>query len=208
MAEFDFDELLGIAKEAGFTTVPPGTYHVEVERSEYTLTKNDKPMFKVMYRLIPGMNGEVKGTVWNNFVISRESAPALSFFFRHMEAMGLPKSWFQTAKPTMEQVRDALLGRQCRIKVEMGSFNDEPRPEVKSVLAPVGGPGAGSPPPAAGPGPAPSAGPGPAPAASPAPVGVNGGTAAPGPAPAAAPAAAQPAAQPSVPAAPAAPDSF
>lgn len=203
MAEFDFEELLGIAKEAGFTTVPPGTYHVEVDRAEYVLTKTGKPMFKVMYRLIPGMNGEVKGTVWTNIVISKENPVAMMFFFKNMAAMGLPESWFRT-KPTMEQVAEALVGRPCRIKVVQSTYNDEPKAEVKSILAPVGGPGVGVAPVTAGPGPAAGPGPGPAPAS--APVAVNGGTAAPGPAPAAAPAAAQPTASaPPAPAAPAAP---
>lgn len=191
MAELNFEDLQTIAKEAGFTIVPPGEYHVEVERAEHVLTKeHQKVMFKVMYRLIPGMNGEVKGTVWNNFVVSPESAMALSFFFKHMEAMGLPKTFF-TKHTTNDEVCTALMGRQCRIKVEHREWNGAMQPDVKNVKPPIGGPSVGAPA-AARPGPAPAAGPGPGPAAAPAaapgpaatPVVVNGGT--PGPAPAAA----------------------
>lgn len=204
MSEFDFDfeELLGIAKEAGFATVPPGTYHVEVERAEHTMTSTDKPMIKVMYRLIPGLNGEVKGTVWNNFVISRESAAALSFFFRHMKAMGLPEEYFrQKPRPTMDEVCAALIGRPCRIKVENRAWNDLIQPDVKNVMPPVAGPGTvGTPSTVASrPGPAPAAAAQPGPAAASASVAVNGGNGNPGPAPAAAPTAAQPSPAPTAP---------
>lgn len=199
--DLNFADLQDIAKEAGFATVPPGTYHVEVERAEHTMTSTDKVMFKVMYRLIPGMNGEVKGTVWNNFVVSPENAMALMFFFRHMEAMGLPKSFF-TNQTSNNQVCDTLVGRQCRIKVVHEPWNDQMQAKVKSVLAPVAGPGtaparAATVGPAAQPGPAPAAA-----APAPATVAVNGGSPGPAPAPAAAQPAAQPAATEPAPAAP------
>lgn len=57
--QVDTKQLAADAAEAakngsGYTTVPDGTYDVKVEKMEIAETKDGRPMFKVMFRILEG----------------------------------------------------------------------------------------------------------------------------------------------------------
>lgn len=203
MTTIDWAKLMDSAGSS-FEPLPSGDYDVAVTEAVATTSSTQKLMYKVKLRVETGPSaGRI---LWNQFVVSPDNPNALSFFFQHMAALGLDRSYF-AAQPPPEQVATALENKRCRVTVGQRTFQGQLRNEVSKVMPPSS-PVASSPAPA--PAPAPAAA---TPAATPAPVPEP--ATAPAPVPAAAPetpqftpeqlqaAAAQLAAQQANPAAPA-----
>lgn len=194
---FNWEDLLGVAAEAGFTVLPVGEYHVVVDSAEAAKTQNGKDQIKAKFKVASGPY-QGKGPIFNNFVISPENANAMSFFFQHLAVFGITDEYLKQNRPTVAQIAGFLVGRQCNVIISHRDWQGQTRMQVDKItkVNPNGVPAAPTVPTAPVAAPAPS----PAPAA---PV-------APAPAPAAPPVAAPPAAPaapaaPSVPAPPAAP---
>jgi hypothetical protein len=136
MPEFNWGELMS---EAGATLqpIPDGEYELQVTGAKAMTTSNNKPMLSVRYQVTAGPH--TSRPVWNNFIISRESPNALGFFFRHMNAHGLGAEYFQS-NPSMEQVADALVGRQVHATIGHKPYQGETRNEV-SKFTPTQVPG-------------------------------------------------------------------
>lgn len=136
MPTYTWQQLMDAADEATFQVWPAGEYEVEVAAAEAVKTKSgDKDMIKVQFKALSGpMKG--KGNCFSQFVISPENQTALSFFFRHMRALGLDQEFFK-AGPAMPQVAKALVGRRARIKVEIRQWNEQDQNDVKNVLPPL-----------------------------------------------------------------------
>lgn len=186
---------LATTAAAGFDPVPDGTYDAVVVECKLTSTKDKgNPMYAVKFNVMEGPYKDRK--IWNNFTATQGNPNAMGFFFKHMEALGLPKSWFMT-NPADQAIAEALLNRQCTLVVGHREYNNVVRNQVNDVR-PLGAavPGASSPisfpPPAqAAPAPVPAPAPAPAPVFAAPPVAV-----APVPAPAPAPVAEAPAPAP------------
>lgn len=174
-----------------FQPLPVGDYDVIVDACEADTTQTEKTMFKTKMKVTQGPHAG--RFIWNNFVISPESPPALGFFFRHMAILGLDRSYFEQ-QPTPEHVAAAMVGRPCRVGIEHKPYQGEIRMDVKRIMppSPMSGPQ---------PQPQPQGQPAPAPAPAPAPQPQQAAPQPAAPAPAPAPAPAQPA--PQQPAAPA-----
>ena len=172
-----------------FEPLPDGDYDCAIESANSKTSSNGKLMFECKFTVTSGPHNNRK--IWNNFVISPENPNALSFFFQHMNVLGLGQDFF-ASNPPPEHVAQALVGRTCRLKVGRRTWNGQIRNEVKAVMPAISGVGLGGP---VMQGPAPAATP-PQPAPAPPP---------PAPAPAPQPVAAQAPPPPSAPAPVAAP---
>jgi hypothetical protein len=113
---FKFSDLVTAADEAGFFLFPADTYDVVIDSAEAGQTSTGKQQIKVKFRVVTGPYAGKNAKIFNNFVLSPENANALSFFFRHMEAMGLPREYFMQ-NPRLQHVAAALIGRPCRIVI-------------------------------------------------------------------------------------------
>lgn len=172
MTTVPWSDLQKAAGEAGFDPVPAGTYDVVIDTAQAKTAATGKNMIAVKFKV---ENGPQQGkTIFNQFVLSPDSANALAFFFRHMTALGLGEAYF-AAQPPLERVAGDLIGRRCQVQVSIRQWQGTDRNQVEAVAPPVGGPGA-APAPAGLPGMTPGGAPaGPAPgvpATSPAPAGL------------------------------------
>lgn len=212
MASVNWSQLQSAAAEASFDPVPPSTYDVYVHQAEATTSSTNKDMIKVVFKI---ENGPYAGkSIFNQFVLSPDNNNALSFFFRHMRALGLGQEFF-AANPSMGQVASALQGRRARLNVGIRTWNEQEQNDVKAVLPPLGEGVAVPPanlagmpqvaaarPVAASPSPSPAAAPVPSPAYVPPPAPPAPPVTAPAPAPVAAPPAPEPQVAAAVPPAP------
>lgn len=188
MTTVNWQELMGEAQNGTAGVVPPGEYDVVVAEATAATSQSGKLMFKCKMRVIFGPHTD--RMIYNNFVVSPESANALKFFFQHMAIFGLDSNFF-AQNPAPEYVAQILLGRQCKLRTELRQYNGADQVDVKAVMPPTPGvvpqaPGAAVPQ-AAVPAPAPVA-PAPAPAPVPAPAAAPMAQPVPAPAPPVAPA--------------------
>jgi hypothetical protein len=139
----NWQDLQKAAGDAAFTPLPNDVYDVFVDEAEATKTSTDKDMIKVKFKVTNGPH-EGRG-IFNQFVISPDSANALAFFFRHMAALGLDEAFF-AANPPLQQVAAALVGRACRVKVGTREYQGTDRNEVQAVLPPTPGTATTAPP--------------------------------------------------------------
>jgi hypothetical protein len=135
-------DLQKLAAEAGFTNAPVGDHLMEITKSTYKRTSNQKDMVTVIFKVVnPGpANG---ATQPHNFVISPESAGAMGFFFRYMAALGFDNAFFAsyaTLPPTqvVQMLTPMLVGRRGLITIGPDR-NDADRLVVNGIKrAPAG----------------------------------------------------------------------
>src|ERR1035441_7023644 len=89
----NFRDLLTAAEQGGFFLYPKNTYDAVVQKAEAATSSTSKPMLKVWYNVVTGPYAG-RSPILNRFTISADNANSLSFFFRHMAAMGLPAEYF------------------------------------------------------------------------------------------------------------------
>ena len=144
MESVNFQDLIKAAGDAGFTLIPKGWYDVVVDKAEAGETSTGKPRVRVFFRIISGPYAATAVKIRNDFNLTADNANALAIWFRHMEAMGLPQSWFAQLPPgpqIMQYVAQALLGRQARIQVtDNRIYGNRPQNDVVDVQPPFGAP--------------------------------------------------------------------
>ena len=203
MTTIDFGKLMQDAGE-GFQPVPTGPYNVQVVKSSAVTSTTGKPMIKVQLQIMGGPHDARR--LFDQFVISADNANALSFFFEHMAAFGLDRSFF-AANPSMDVVAATLMNRQALVTVSIKQYKGSDKNEVDSYRPIMGGQiGAVGAAPAFGPGPSAAPTPVAPPPAAPIPVAAPVAPVAPAPVAPVAPAPIAPVAAPVVaPVAPPAP---
>lgn len=135
MVTVHWNDAIASADDAGFNVLPASEYDVYIESAEYKPTSNDKASYVVRFKVESGPHeGQ---SIFNNFVVSPENSNALGFFFRHMEAMGLPRSFF-ASEPSHEAITSALVKRRCRVKVSIREYNGQDKNQVDRVMPPIG----------------------------------------------------------------------
>lgn len=151
MTSIDFGQLMKEAGE-GFQPVPSGPYNVQLVKAEAVTSGTGKPMIKVRLQIIGGPHDGRQ--LFDQFVITAGNPTALSFFFEHMAAFGLDRSFF-ASNPPLDSVAATLIGRQALVSVGIKQYKGADRNEVQSYNAIAGGQVGGIGPSAAvGPGPA------------------------------------------------------
>ncbi len=161
MTSTNWLDLLNEAKQSGggqdFGPIPAGDYHFKVLSAETRQTANGKTKYTIKAQV---QNGPHAGRlVWDDLIVSPESAGAMGFFFRKMKAIGLGPEFFQTS-PTDDQITTALTDREFLGKVIVDNFGGKDRNKIDQYKAFAAGAGAGFIPPApqaAAPAPAPAA---------------------------------------------------
>jgi len=208
-------DLLNEAKSNGgqqdFGPIPAGEYQFKILEAETRQTQAGKTKYTIKAQIQNGAHAS--RLVWDDLIVSPESAGAMGFFFRKMKAIGLDENFFAT-QPNDDQITAALKDRAFLGKVIIDNYGGKERNKIDGYKPIASASAAGFIPPspqAAAPVPqgfppaAAPAAPAPAPAAAPAPQGFppatvvnptptpgpwDQGAAAPAPAPQAAPAAA------------------
>ncbi len=129
----NWDGLLEVAKEAkGGEVLPANDYHVVVDKASAVKTANGKDSIKVEFRVASGPH-QGKGPIYNQFTVSPDNPNAMSFFFQHMAVFGLTTDYLKEKRPTMSQIATHMVGKQCKVKVVHGTWNDKVKMEVKKI---------------------------------------------------------------------------
>lgn len=132
----NWDELVqeAAASSTSFDPIPPGEYEFKIIEATAKLSSNDNQMYVIKAEVQSGAHA--RRLVWDNLTISPTSA---SFFFRKMNAIGLPKEFFTAQRPTNEAVCAALMGRTFRGKVIIDtSYNPEGKNKIDGYAASAG----------------------------------------------------------------------
>src|SRR6266702_2341689 len=127
MTSINWRELMSSSEEegGGFEALPADEYEVEITDSKAKVASTGRNMFEVKMRVESG--GPHKGrTLFNNFVLVPENSTATSIFFRNMATLGLTKSYFDK-NPSLETAAEALVGRRCRVRVSIRTYNGRER---------------------------------------------------------------------------------
>lgn len=132
MSSLDMKALLANAEEVDTTPVPTGKYVSEVVEAEWTKTKTDKDMLKVVFKIAVGPEKGRK--LYNNMTISPESPKSLGFFFAHLEILGCPKT--VVGDLSKQEIADRITGGRALLTVSHREYQGKTQAEVK-YLDPV-----------------------------------------------------------------------
>jgi len=143
MTSTNWLDLLNEAKQSGggqdFGPVPAGEYQMKVLSAETRQTANGKTKYTIKAEIQNGPHAS--RFVWDDLIVSPESAGAMGFFFRKMKALGLGPEFFQSA-PTDDQITTALTGRDFLGKVIVENYANKDRNKIDGYK-PLASPGAG-----------------------------------------------------------------
>lgn len=127
-----------LVKEAGETSsyepLPDGDYALKVIEATAKVSQSGKTMFAITTEVQGGPHA--KRRVWDNLVVSPDSAAALGIFFKKMEALGLPRSYFDQ-NPTNAQIEAAIRDRVFRGRVGSRVWQGNKKNEIKDYFPAV-----------------------------------------------------------------------
>jgi hypothetical protein len=127
-----------LVKEAGETSsyepLPDGDYALKVIEATAKVSQSGKTMFAITTEVQGGPHA--KRRVWDNLVVSPDSAAALGIFFKKMEALGLPRSYFDQ-NPTNAQIEAAIRDRVFRGRVGSRVWQGAKKNEIKDYFPAV-----------------------------------------------------------------------
>jgi hypothetical protein len=131
MSTTNWLDLLNEAKQNGgpqdFGPIPAGEYHLKVLEAETRQTQNGKTKYTIKAQV---QNGAHAGRlIWDDLIVSPESAGAMGFFFRKMGVLGLNKPFFE-AQPSDDQITNALKDREFLGKVIVDNFGGKDRNKI------------------------------------------------------------------------------
>jgi hypothetical protein len=139
MSTTNWLDLLDEAKQNGgpqdFGPIPPGEYRFKVLEATTGQTNNGKTKYTVKVQVQDGPHAG--RLVWDDLIVSPESAGAMGFFFRKMQVLGLGKEFFQ-ASPSDDQITAGLKDREFLGKVKIDNFGGKDRNKMdgyKSLAA-------------------------------------------------------------------------
>jgi hypothetical protein len=136
MTTLPWSQLMQQAEEAGVAeALPASIYNCVVSSAAPKAASTGKQMIACTFRVEDGPYANKP--VWNNFVIDTKNPNATAYFFRHMAALGIDKSFF-AMNPSLEQVAEALKGKRCKLKLSVRQWQGEDRNNVDSVMPPDG----------------------------------------------------------------------
>lgn len=118
--------------EDSFEPVPAGDYDLKIIKSEASLSKSGKSMWKICTEVLEGPYAKRK--IWGQLTLSPESPTALGIFFRQMKALGLTQDYF-AQDPTDSHVANALVGRTFRGQIGVRTWQGQERNEINNYTA-------------------------------------------------------------------------
>lgn len=133
----DFQSMIDAAKKQGGSTEAPtlGKHQGVIKAAKYKTTSTGKLMISMLLQVTE--QGENLGRqIWTNQTLS--PGPNMHIFFKTMEACGIPLDWWKQFGAFDAASRDAagtqlatlVKGNPVEFNVKMGTWKDEPRPEV------------------------------------------------------------------------------
>lgn len=136
MTSTNWIDLLNEAKNSGgqqdFGPIPAGEYHLKVLEAETRQTQAGKTKYTIKGQIQTGPHAN--RLVWDDLIVSPESAGAMGFFFRKMKALGLDEQFFATA-PTDDQITGALTNREFLGKVIIDNYGGKDRNKIDGYKA-------------------------------------------------------------------------
>ena len=142
MTSTNWLDLLNEAKQNGgpqdFGPIPAGEYSFKVKDAETRQTANGKTKYTIKAEVQDGAHAG--RLVWDDLIVSPESAGAMGFFFRKMKALGLDEQFFATG-PNDDAITAALNGRSFLGKVIVDNYGGKDRNKIDGYkpLAAQGG---------------------------------------------------------------------
>lgn len=131
MTSTNWLDLLNEAKQNGgsqdFGPIPGGEYHLKVLEAETRQTQNGKTKYTIKAQVQAGPHAG--RLVWDDLIVSPESAGAMGFFFRKMAALGLGKEFFATG-PSDDQITGGLKDREFLGKVIVDNYGGKDRNKI------------------------------------------------------------------------------
>jgi Protein of unknown function (DUF669) len=134
----DFQKVIQDAKSASNEPLPIGDYDVEIAEATATTSSNDRPMIKVVMKVLDGPHA--RRSLRTQFVMTLENPVALSIFFRHMKCFGLDEQFFLSGLNNLGPVAQALQGRRANVTVKHREWQGELQNEVSRIKPYTGAP--------------------------------------------------------------------
>lgn len=136
-------DLLANAGDAAdsFEIIPVGDYDVTVTEASVDFAKSSgNKMYKLTLEIEAGPYAGRK--LWRNLSVG-DSIPGTRMFFKQMAALTLDGSFFKN-EPTDDAIVEALVGKRASAQVVHGTWNEQPKADVKFLNRPKGPAPAGS----------------------------------------------------------------
>lgn len=131
MTSTNWLDLLNEAKQSGgqqdFGPIPAGEYRLKVLEAETRQTQNGKTKYTIKAQVQDGPHAG--RLVWDDLIVSPESAGAMGFFFRKLAALGLGKEFFAT-QPSDDQITGGLADREFLGKVIVDNYGGKDRNKI------------------------------------------------------------------------------
>jgi hypothetical protein len=116
----------------------PGTYNAIIDSAEYKKSKTSgKPMIQVVFKAFHPADAGKSVKVYHYLILTEQFLPRVKGFMLTLA----PDVDLASFNPL--RVAGQLIGRQARLKLKVGSFNDEAKNEVdgdKGILPPQNDP--------------------------------------------------------------------
>ena len=108
--------------------IQPGTYSAQVANVNLQFSKQGNPMYVLRFQILEGEYEGRNLSYWMTFAdkIAWRTMQDLGVILGHPVERGVYRF--------TQDNQDAMLGRIVRIKVRMGKYGEEPRPEIGQIL--------------------------------------------------------------------------
>lgn len=122
-------------EDSGFAPIPAGVYSATVEEVEFRISQSSgAPMWSLKYALTEGEYAEKNRKLFGFVSFKQEQ---LGRAKQTVKRIAPELAELTTFNPKSIAESGVLIGRPVRLKVGIGTYNNEKRNEVKDVLAPA-----------------------------------------------------------------------
>ena len=124
----------GVQEDAGFAPIPRGIYNAIVDDCTFSMSQSsNNPMWTWKFEVTDGEHAKRK--LFFHSVFAASSMP------RTKKVLGVlyPEGLASQFSPKAVAESGVLLGRPCRIRVDIKPYQGEPRNNVRDVLPPDAG---------------------------------------------------------------------
>jgi hypothetical protein len=123
---------LSNVQEQSFEAIPRGTYNVVVDECRYEISKNSgKPMWNMRFTISEGEYENRKLFMYISF-----SEKALPTTKKHIARLS-PELLEGAFNPKKVADDGTLIGKTCRVKVDIEKYEGQDRNRIRDILAPA-----------------------------------------------------------------------